>query len=88
MRGSLASITSSISNTDTYPSPLIMTVLEQLDAKIKADLLAPSDVLAISSFVRKLVFQLMGRAQSLNFWLPVSIAYFLRGDDGNPIILQ
>jgi len=67
MRGSLALITSPSSNTDTYPSPLIMTVLEQLDAKTKADLLAPSDVLAISSFVRKLVFQLMGRTQSLIF---------------------
>lgn len=67
MRGSLASITSSSSNVDTCPSPLIMTVLEQLDAKTKADLLAPSDVLAISSFIRKLVFQLMGQAQSLIF---------------------
>ena len=44
-----------------------MTVLEQLDAKTKADLLSPSDVLAISSFVRKLVFRLMGRVQSLVF---------------------
>lgn len=44
-----------------------MTVLEQLDAKTKSNLLTPSDVLAISSFMRKLVFRLMGQFQNLIF---------------------
>ncbi|TFK33679.1 ribosome 60S biogenesis N-terminal-domain-containing protein [Crucibulum laeve] len=50
---------------DTYPSPLLMTVLEQLDAKLKHSILSPSDVLALASFLRKLVFRLSTKLQDL-----------------------
>lgn len=50
-----------------YPSPLIMTVIEQLSAKVAGKLLAPSDALAIVSYVRKLVFKLAGKVQDLSF---------------------
>lgn len=53
-------------NTEVYPSPLIMTLGEQVDAKIKAGLLSPSDVLAVTSFVRKLVFRLSGQVHDLS----------------------
>lgn len=50
-----------------YPSPLIMTVIEQLSAKVAGKLLAPSDAFAIVSYVRKLVFKLAGKVQDLSF---------------------
>ncbi|KAK0490295.1 ribosome 60S biogenesis N-terminal-domain-containing protein [Armillaria novae-zelandiae] len=40
------------------PSPLLITLSEQLSAKITAKLLSASDVLALATFVRSLVFQL------------------------------
>lgn len=40
------------------PSPLIMTVKEQLLAKLKADTLSPSDTLALATFTRKIMFHL------------------------------
>ena len=52
---------------DTYPSPLLITIFEQLNAKIAAGLLSPSDVLAITSFVRKLVIKLSSKQQNLQF---------------------
>jgi len=52
---------------DTYPSPLLITIFEQLNAKIAAGLLSPSDVLAIASFVRKLVIKLSSKQQNLQF---------------------
>ncbi|KAJ3573727.1 hypothetical protein NP233_g2249 [Leucocoprinus birnbaumii] len=69
MRNSLPSTASPSANLDAavFPSPLIMTIQEQFDAKIKAGLLTPSDILAISSFVRKLVFRLLGQVQNLVF---------------------
>ncbi|KAF9445509.1 hypothetical protein P691DRAFT_805556 [Macrolepiota fuliginosa MF-IS2] len=54
-------------NSEIYPSPLVMTLGEQLDAKINAELLTPSAVLAIASFVRKLVFRLSSQVQDLSF---------------------
>jgi nucleolar pre-ribosomal-associated protein 1 len=62
-----AALSSSGMDDETYPSPLIMTIAEQLDAKIKAGLLPPSDILAISSFVRKVVFRLLGQVQNIGF---------------------
>ncbi|KXN88332.1 hypothetical protein AN958_07477 [Leucoagaricus sp. SymC.cos] len=50
-----------------FPSPLVMTVAEQLDAKIKAGVLTASDVLAIASFMRILLFRLVGQVQDLTF---------------------
>ncbi|KAL0948883.1 hypothetical protein HGRIS_008999 [Hohenbuehelia grisea] len=49
------------------PSPLSMTVVEQLKAKLEHDLLTPSDVLAIVTFLRKLVLRLMGVLPDLVF---------------------
>ena len=39
-------------------SPLLMTILEQLSAKVASTLLTPSDILTLASFFRKLVFLL------------------------------
>jgi nucleolar pre-ribosomal-associated protein 1 len=61
--------TSSEENSDIYPSPLVMTLAEQLEAKLKIrGLLTPSDVLAIVSFLRKLVFRLSSRVRELAFF--------------------
>lgn len=46
-------------------SPLLFTVLDQLMAKLGGKLLSPSDVLAITTFVRKLVLKLSGKLQNL-----------------------
>ncbi|KAF8994562.1 ribosome 60S biogenesis N-terminal-domain-containing protein [Cyathus striatus] len=43
---------------ESHPSPLLMTVLEQLEAKVSRRLLTPSDALALATFVRKLVLRL------------------------------
>ncbi|PFH47812.1 hypothetical protein AMATHDRAFT_6373 [Amanita thiersii Skay4041] len=43
---------------NAVPSPLLMTVIEQLNAKVANGLLSPSDVLAIASFVRRVVINL------------------------------
>ncbi|PBK72194.1 hypothetical protein ARMSODRAFT_932579 [Armillaria solidipes] len=40
------------------PSPLLITLSEQLSAKITAKLLSASDVLALATFIRSIVFQL------------------------------
>ncbi|XP_006457598.1 hypothetical protein AGABI2DRAFT_123450 [Agaricus bisporus var. bisporus H97] len=56
-------------NSDVYPSPLVITLVEQLEAKLKiGGLLTPSDVLAIVSFLRKLVFRLSSRVRELMFF--------------------
>lgn len=52
---------------DAYPSPLLMTVLEQLDAKLTHGLLTPSAVLALATFTRKLVSKLASKLQELRF---------------------
>jgi nucleolar pre-ribosomal-associated protein 1 len=52
---------------DIYPSPLLMTVSEQLVAKLANKLLTASDVLAIVTFVRKLVVRLSTKLPDLQF---------------------
>lgn len=52
---------------DVLPSPLLMTVLEQLEIKVNKKSVSPSDVLALASFVRKLCFRLMSKQQDLKF---------------------
>lgn len=47
----------------TFPSPLLMTVLDQLRAKCVASLLSSSDILAIATFIRKLVCALTTKMQ-------------------------
>ncbi|THV01983.1 hypothetical protein K435DRAFT_717738 [Dendrothele bispora CBS 962.96] len=48
-------------------SPLLMTTLEQLTIKVTNKLLSPSDVLALSTFMRKLVFRLSSQTEDLQF---------------------
>lgn len=48
-------------------SPLLITVLDQLGVKVASSLLVPSDVLAITSFIRKLVFNLSSKQRDLDF---------------------
>lgn len=48
------------------PSPLLVTVLEQLEAKIRAKLLTPSDTLALITFTRKLAIGLSTKLSNLN----------------------
>lgn len=57
----------SVAHQEVPCSPLLMTVLEQLDAKLTGKLLEPSDALAITSFIRKLVFKLLSKQQNLDF---------------------
>jgi hypothetical protein len=47
------------------PSPLLATIMEQVFARVSANLLRPLDVLAIVSFVRKLLVRLSGKQGSM-----------------------
>ncbi|KDQ65157.1 hypothetical protein JAAARDRAFT_75487 [Jaapia argillacea MUCL 33604] len=51
----------------SHPSPLLMTVVEQIGAKLGANLLSASDALATATFCRKLIFGLAGKQQDLMF---------------------
>lgn len=62
---------------DTFVSPLLMTVLEQLSAKVAGTLLTPSDILALASFLRKLVFGLATEGVTIGF-----LDAFARAVDG------
>ncbi|KAI0368460.1 hypothetical protein BV20DRAFT_969281 [Pilatotrama ljubarskyi] len=57
---------------ETFPSPLLATVIEQLTAKIRAKLLTSSDALALFAFVRKLVLRMASK--SIDLALPRAIA--------------
>ncbi|KAF5371676.1 hypothetical protein D9758_003519 [Tetrapyrgos nigripes] len=61
-----ASTSTSTSSHQTL-SPLLMTVLEQLTIKVANKLLSPSGVLALSTFVRKLVLKLSSQTEDLQF---------------------
>ncbi|KIM48447.1 hypothetical protein M413DRAFT_16355 [Hebeloma cylindrosporum] len=50
---------------EMYPSPLLMTLLEQLEAKINNQSLTPADVIAIASYTRKLLFNLASKTTDL-----------------------
>ncbi|KAG6828136.1 hypothetical protein H0H92_009090 [Tricholoma furcatifolium] len=52
---------------EPLPSPLLMTVLEQLEIKVSKKILSASDVLGLASFVRKLMFRLSSKQQDLGF---------------------
>lgn len=56
-----------LDRSNAYSSPLLMTVLEQLGAKVSNKLLSPSDVLALASFIRRLVLRLSSAQQNLKF---------------------
>ncbi|KAG5635154.1 hypothetical protein H0H81_012205 [Sphagnurus paluster] len=64
---SAESVPSSVDKFDVLPSPLLMTVLEQLEIKVTKKSLSPSDILALASFFRKLVFRLSTKQQDLTF---------------------
>ena len=57
---------------DVYPSPLLMTVLEQFSIKVEKKSLSPSDVLALATFVRKLVVGLMSKSQDIDILFTVA----------------
>ena len=57
-----------IIDSETLPSPLLMTVSEQLAAKLKGKHISPSDALAAIAFLRKLVYRLMSKTCRLE-WL-------------------
>jgi len=48
-------------------SPLLITVLDQLGIKLAGKLLTPSDTLAVTSFIRKLVFKLSSKERNQDF---------------------
>uniref|UniRef100_A0A8H8CE92 Nucleolar pre-ribosomal-associated protein 1 n=1 Tax=Psilocybe cubensis TaxID=181762 RepID=A0A8H8CE92_PSICU len=52
---------------ETYPSPLLMTFVEQLDAKINNKSLQPSQIFGVVTFLRKLVFNLTSKTTDLYF---------------------
>ncbi|THH13851.1 hypothetical protein EW146_g6413 [Bondarzewia mesenterica] len=52
---------------DAHLSPLIMTVAEQFAYKVTGNHLSPSDMLAIVSFVCKLIFKMAGKQQNLRY---------------------
>ncbi|KAI5117575.1 hypothetical protein M0805_005637 [Coniferiporia weirii] len=45
----------------TNISPVMMTVLEQLGAKMRSALLSPSDALALTTYIRKVTVNLLGK---------------------------
>ena len=49
------------------PSPLLVTLLEQLAAKVKAKLLTPKEVVPIAAFIRRLAFGLVGKQRDLAY---------------------
>ena len=49
----------------TMPSPMLVTLLEQLQAKVAGNLLPPSDILAVVMYVRRLVRELAGKLPTL-----------------------
>ena len=51
---------------ELFPSPVLMTVLEQLSDVVKKDP-SPSDLYSLSAFVRHLVFKLSQKTQSMWF---------------------
>jgi nucleolar pre-ribosomal-associated protein 1 len=51
---------------EMHPSPLVMTLLEQLEAKINNQSLTPADVIAIASYTRKLLFNLASKTMDLH----------------------
>ncbi|KZS90936.1 hypothetical protein SISNIDRAFT_487949 [Sistotremastrum niveocremeum HHB9708] len=49
------------------PSPLLLTLLEQLTTRISKRLISPSSIIALVSFVRQLVVLILGKQPSLVF---------------------
>jgi len=49
------------------PSPLLVTLLEQLAAKVKGKLLTPKEVAPIAAYIRRLAFGLVGKQRDLAY---------------------
>ena len=58
---------------EMHCSSLLMTIIEQLDAKVANKLLIPSHVLGITSFIRKLLFYLLSKQLDLQFLHAVAV---------------
>ncbi len=54
-----------IDRPDLFPSPMLITILEQMEARFNGNLLPPSDALAIGTYIRKLTLNLAGKVWSL-----------------------
>ncbi|KAF8590297.1 hypothetical protein K439DRAFT_1512242, partial [Ramaria rubella] len=66
-------VTSTQDDPRNYPSALLMTILEQLRAKVVAKLLSPSDTLAIATFTRKLTCCMTSKLRDLDHaWMIAS----------------
>lgn len=65
-------------DSETLPSPLLMTVSEQLVAKLRGNHMSPSDALAAITFLRKLVYRLMSKI-SRPEWLTSYVRRLQRG---------
>ena len=67
---------STVNNNDqdggNAPSPLLATIMEQVFARVSANLLCPLSVLAIVSFVRKLLVRLSGKQGSMMLLVQLS----------------
>ncbi len=50
---------------DEFPSPLFMTLLEQLEAKVKNKLLAPACLVGVATFIGTLTFYLSSKTKDL-----------------------
>ncbi|KAI5997091.1 ribosome 60S biogenesis N-terminal-domain-containing protein [Pisolithus albus] len=53
---------------EAVASPLLMTVLEQILAKINGRLMSPSDALSVFTFVRRLVFKLASKQEETGYF--------------------
>lgn len=75
MQTLVPAISSSSPYSDTsavqFPSPLLMTVVEQFGARVANRLASPSDVLAIATFLRKLLLKLSTQLQDQLFLIAV-----------------
>lgn len=57
---------------ESYPSPLIMTMLEQLEAKINNQTLMPSHIVGVVTYLRKVLFLLVGKTNDLTHLKTIS----------------
>jgi nucleolar pre-ribosomal-associated protein 1 len=60
-------------SSEIFPSSLLMTVVEQLEAKVTNKLLIPSHVLSITAFIRKFLFYLSSKQMDLQFLHAVAV---------------
>ncbi|KAI0337320.1 hypothetical protein BDW22DRAFT_1383778 [Trametopsis cervina] len=59
-------IATAAGESSALPSPLLMTALEQLEAKFSRNLLPPADCLAVVTYIRKLMLKFAGKVTTLH----------------------